>query len=133
MDRYGYLDAQSFFWRPITQDYWTVLALMAGFGAVFLFRNMVHEAALRKKLGRPTVDGVMVARLALLGGMILITFSTFNSAAQPWALASFVFSGLWFGIMLETNWCHRRGTPWEKVKEITFEYARRVFQHRVCR
>jgi hypothetical protein len=133
MDHYRYVDAQTFFWRPITQDYWTVLALMAAFGAVFLFRNMVHEAAFRKRLGRPTIDGVMVARLGLLGGMILIAFSRFNSAAQAWALASFVFSGLWFGIMLETNWCHRRGTPWEKIKEIACEYGRRLFQHRAVR
>lgn len=121
-----YHSAQAFFWRPITQDYWTIAAVVSALGAVFLFKSMVRDAAGRKQSGKPTIDAVMIARLGLLGGLIMTSFIPMNSGLQAWAVGSFAFAGFWFGLLLETRWCSRYGSPRERLVEIGKEYVARL-------
>lgn len=124
------LSAQTLFWRPITEDYWISLSVLSSFGTVFLFKYMLRTAKARKERGEPTIDGMTIARLGMLGGLILTAFAPLNSACQAWAVGSFAFGGSWFALMLELGWARRNGSVREKLSEICREIGRKVFAAR---
>ncbi len=103
---------QDLLWSAAGPTFWHGLSMVATLNAIFLFHTL-HKSTERNAL--------TFGRLLWLGGCIMAMFIPWNSAFQIWSLAAIITAGAYMSILIESRWCHRHGTPLEKVRAIIGE------------
>ena len=116
-------DAQALFWLPIGNAYWSIVSGASFFGCLLLLRNTIKYVEANNK----QIDAIVVQRLLWLGGLALATMNPANSAFQAWCVVHFVAAGVMGAFLLETGWCQRHGTAWQKFGQITREACAEVW------
>lgn len=103
---------QHVLWSASTPMFWRGMSLVATLNVVLLFYALLvnHER-----------NALTYARLMWLGGAILAIFIPWNSGMMIWSLAAIITAGAWMSILVNTNWCARRGTFPDKVLSIVRE------------
>lgn len=103
---------QHVLWSASTPLFWKGMSLVATLNAALLFYALLvnHER-----------NALTYARLMWLGGAILAIFIPWNSGMMIWSLAAIITAGAWMSILVNTNWCARRGTFPDKVLSIVRE------------
>lgn len=111
---------QDVIWQLADPWGWRLYAVLSGLMALVLFRHLLrtHER-----------NALTLGRLAWMGAGILGMFVRLNSAIEFVSPMMFVAGGLWMAVLIEVNWCGRRGTVRQKVWAIIGE--QRKVAHKV--
>lgn len=105
-------NSQTLMWDMVTPWFWRGYALVCMIGGFTLF------ACLLRSVER---NALTVARLIWLGGFMLGAMVRLNSACEPWSAALFATSGSLMALLVQTNWCARRGSAPDKARAILAE------------
>ena len=89
--------------------WWTGYGVMCLLGAGALFVSLLRECE---------PNALSVSRLIMLSGLIIGMFVRFNSACQPLSGALLATGSTFAAFLIATDWCHRRGTFWQKVGQV---------------
>lgn len=122
-------DLQEAMWSAVGPWFWRGMSVVASLGTLILFKNLLHDMRRRHELGLARWDAIVIGRLMWLGAFILAAFTPVNSAYQPWSLAVFVTAGLYMAFLLDSGFCRREGTFWQKIRAIAKDY-REAFRDR---
>lgn len=100
---------QTVLWMASGPLFWTGMSCVATLNAALLFYALLiqHERS-----------ALTYARLLWLGGCIMAVFIPWNSGMMIWSLAVLITAGTWMSILINTQWCKRRGTFFDKVLAI---------------
>ena len=106
------MNAQEILWAGVGSFFWRGMAIVATLNAILLFHALLTTAER---------NALTYGRLLWLGGCICAMFIPWNSGFQPWALAMIITAGAYMSILINIGWCHRRGTFWQKAREVLQE------------
>ncbi len=103
---------QHVLWEVVgTPAWWTIYTIVCTCGATLLFSSLLRAGE---------HDALFYARLILLSALVAggFGFPKLNSAFQPLSAGLFAAGSTYFAFLIETNWCHRQGTFWQRMGQI---------------
>jgi hypothetical protein len=118
---------QTALWSVIgTAEWWTCYTILCTCGAVLLFSSLLRAV---------DHDALFYARLVLLSGLVAggFGFVKLNSAFQPLSGGLFAVGSTYFAFLIETNWCHRQGTFWQKMGQVWHQAWHKKEQEKTLR
>lgn len=107
---------QDILWQIVNVGgFWIGYTVVCALGAFFWLKITLRQ--LDKNL-------LTIGRMILISGLVLGLFVTFNSACQFLSAGLIATGSSFLSILLETDWCHRMGTPSQKLRAIIGDCVR---------